>query len=552
MAKNDPWTQPDLFEAERDTSTLRVAHLEEQLGASMNELEILRESLADVELAYEDRGWLRLSMQAQLDLSSNGRHQIRDLCRVMAVVNPLVKRGLSLRKAYVWGQGVNITVRDQSDSGQDVNGVITAFLEDPGTVKALSGSQAHEEMEQRLYTDGEGALALFTNGLTGRVSPRWLPIEQITDIIPDPDDAETDWYYRRDYSERVVTVGGDLVERMRTVYYPALGYEPQAASRPRYINGAEVMWNAPVRMVTANRPTGAARGIPDSFAAIAWARSYKEFLEQWAVLMKALARFAWQTKTRGDRTKQAAAKVAAAPATDPRGGNQAGVGAHIVTDPTTTLEAIPKTGATLDADSGRPLAAMVAAALDVPVTMLLGDPGVTGARAVADTLDQPMELAMNLRRELWSGFLRDVLNYVIDWAVRAPQGPLKGRITRDPGTDRVIVLLPDEDDRTIDIAWPDFDSTPVETLVKAIVEADGTLKMPPLVTLRLLLQALKVRDIDEVLDQVTDDDGNFIPPDNAAGQAAVDRFRRGDTSSMAGDDSEDDTGDEPLPDDSTA
>lgn len=537
----NPWTQPDLFEVERasvETSTLQVAHLEEQLGASMNELEVLRESLADVELAYEDRGWMRLSLEAELELSAAGRQQIRRLCRVMAVVNPLAKRGLSLRKAYVWGQGVAITVRDQSDSGQDVNAVVTSFLEDPGTVKALSGSQAHEEMEQRLYTDGEGALALFTNGVTGRVSPRWIPIEQINDIITDPQDAETHWYYRRDYTERVLTVGGDLVEQLRTVYYPALGYDPQAANRPRYINGAEVMWNAPVRMVSVNRPTGADRGIPDSFAAIAYARSYKEFLEQWATLMKALARFAWQTKTRGDRTKQAAAKIAAAPTTDARGANQAGVGAHVVTDPTTTLEAIPKTGATLDAESGRPLAAMVAAALDVPVTMLLGDPGVTGARAVADTLDQPMELAMNLRRELWSGFLRDVLNYVIDWAVRAPQGPLKGRITRDPGADRVTVLLPDEDDRTIDIAWPDFDSTPVDTLVTAIVEADSTLKMPPIVTLRLLLQALKVRDIDEVLDSVTDDEGNFVPPDEAIGQAAADRFRRGDTGSMAGSDNQ--------------
>jgi hypothetical protein len=523
---SDPWTQPDLFEAERDTSTLRVAHLEEQLGASMNELEILRESLADVELAYEDRGWMRLSMQAQLDLSSNGRNQIRDLCRVMAVVNPLIKRGLSLRKAYIWGQGVDITVRDQSDAGQDINSVVQAFLDDPGNVRTFSGSQAREEMEQGLYTDGELFAALFTNGLTGKVQMRWLPPEQITDIITDPEDEVSVWYFRRDFSERAL-VDGQLVSRPRTVYYPALGYEPQAGSRPRYINGAEVMWNAPVRMVAVNRPTRAVRGIPDSFASIAWARSYKEFLENWSVLMKALSRFAWQTKTRGDRAKQVAAKVAAAPSMDARGGNMAGVGATAVTDPNTTLEAIPKTGATIDAESGKPLAAMAATALDLPVTMMIGDPGITGARAVADTLDQPTELAMNLRRALWTELIKDILNHVIDWAIRAPQGGLTGRIQREPGSDRVSALLPDNDDRTIDISWPDFDSTPVETLVTAIVAADGTMKVPPLVTLRLLLQALKVKDIDEVLDEVTDDEGNYIDPAANAGQAAVDRFRNG-------------------------
>jgi hypothetical protein len=87
--------------------------------------------------------------------------------------------------------------------------------------------------------------------------------------------------------------------------------------------------------------------------------------------------------------------------------------------------------------------------------------------------------------------------------------------------------LPDNDDRTVDIDWPEFDSTPVDILVNAIVAADGTMKMPALVTLRLLLQALKVQDIDEVLDDMTDDEGNFKDPEASAGQAAVDRHRAG-------------------------
>jgi len=537
------WTQPSFDEHLTEVATLRETHLLEQLDASHNQIELMAESLADLQLAFEDRGWTQLSMQAQYELSDAGRHQIRDLCRVMAIMNPLIKRGLSLRKAYVWGQGVDITVRDQSDNGQDINAVVQAFMEDPANVRTFSGSQAHEEMEQAAYTDGELFPALFTDPLTGEVQVRWIPVEQITEIITDPDDAVVHWYYRREYTERVLSAGGDLVERIRTVYHPALGYEPK--QKPARINRAEVLWDAPIRMVSVNRPTGAVRGIPDSFAAIPWARSYKEFLEQWAILMKALARFAWHTKTRGDRAKAVAAKTAAAPTQDLRGGNTTGVGATAVTDPNTTLEAIPKTGATIDADSGRPLAALVASALDVPVTMLLGDPGVTGARAVADTLDQPMELSMNLRRELWAGLIRDILQHVIDWAARAPQGALKAsRITRKG--DRVVVLLPDEDDRTVDISWPEFDSTPVETLVKAIVEADGTGHVPPLVTLRLVLQALKVEDIDEVLASVTDADGNFIPPPGAAGQVAVDRFRNGEDPAAALGGADDSVDDQPA------
>lgn len=517
------WTQPTLDQHLSEVATMRETHLLEQLEASSNELELVRESLADVQLAFEDRGWLQLTLQAQNELSDTGRKQIRDLCRVMAILNPLIKRGLSLRKAYIWGSSVDITVRDQSDKGQDVNAVVQAFLGDKANKSTFSGSQAREEMEQAAYTDGEVAAALFTDPLDGTVQLRWVPIEEITDVITDPEDQVTHWYYRREYTERVVA-GGEVLQNLRRVYYPALGYEPRV--KPSMIGGAEVLWNAPVRMVAVNRPTRAVRGVPDAFAAIAWARSYKEFLEQWAVLMKSLSRFAWKTTTRGDRAKTVAGKIGAAPTTDQvRGGNPAGVGATYVGDPTTSLEAIPKTGATLDADSGRPLAAMTAAALDVPVTMLLGDPGMNGARAVAETLDEPTQLTMSLRRDLWAEFMLDVLNHVIDWAIRAPKGPLKGKISRVG--DRVIAELPENDDRSIDITWPDFDSTPVETLVAAIVAADGTSIMPPLVTLRLLLTALGVDNIDEVLDQATDENGDFIPPDVTAGQVAADAFRKG-------------------------
>lgn len=518
------WTQPTLDEALTETQKLRETHLLEQLEASNSDLEVLRESLADIELALEDRGWERLGLDAGRDLSAEGRRKIRELCRVMAIVNPLIKRGLGLRVAYVWGQGVTITVRDQSEDGQDVNAVVQEFLDDPGNKKTFSGAQAREEMERAAGTDGELFAALFTDPKTGKVQVRWLDAGEVTDVISNPDDKIDHWYYKREYTARLVE-SGRLVTLAQTTYYPALGYEPVGRDKPATIDGHPVMWDTPVRMVAVNRPSGSQRGVPDAFAAIAWARSYKEFLEQWSVLMKALARFAWQKKSRGDRVRQVAAKLAAKPATETNGGNPTGVGATAVNTGDEVLEAIPKTGATIDAQSGKPLAAMAATAMEVPVTMLLGDPGITGARAVADTLDQPTELAMQLRRALWTELQTDILDHVIDASVRAPQGPLTGRISRD-GT-RVLVELPDNDDRTIDITWPEFNSTPVDVLVKATVEADATGKLPPLVTARLLLQALKVDNVDEVLADLSDDDGKFMDPAASAGQAAVDAFRRG-------------------------
>jgi hypothetical protein len=519
----EDWSQPTLQEGASQEVSLREVHYQDQLDARDNTIEILQESMADLELAFEDRGWDRLAVNATREFSPEGLRRARELCRVMTVANPLLKRGLGLRKAYVWGQGVTISVRDQSDEGQDVNAVVQDFLDDPFVQKTFSGTQAHEEMEQAAFTDGDLFCALFTSRLTGKVQPRWLPVDEITDIIHDPDDNIVHWYYRREYVERTI-VGGMTRQAIRTVYYPALGYEPQL--KPPTINGYDVQWDAPVRMVSVNRPSGSSRGVPDSFAAIAWARHYKEFLEQWATLMRALARYAWQTKTRGDRAKAVAAKIGTAPPLTRetiRDGNMAGAGSHVVSDPNTSLEAIPKTGATIDSDSGRPLAAMAATAMEVPVTMLLGDPGVTGARATAATLDQPTQLGFQLRQELWAELIRDILNHVIDWAIRAPKGKLQGTQQRDG--DRILTELPDNDDRTIDISWPEFESLPVDVLVKAIAEASAWL--PPLVVARLVAGALKIDNVDEVLSELTDEAGNFLPPDANAGQAAVDAFRKG-------------------------
>jgi SPP1 gp7 family putative phage head morphogenesis protein len=46
--------------------------------------------------------------------------------------------------------------------------------------------------------------------------------------------------------------------------------------------------------------------------------------------------------------------------------------------------------------------------------------------------------------------------------VIAPAGPLRGKVARDG--DRLVVTLPEGDDRTVEVKWPDFDSTPLKEL----------------------------------------------------------------------------------------
>jgi hypothetical protein len=294
------------------------------------------------------------------------------------------------------------------------------------------------------------------------------------------------------------------------------------------------MWDAPVIHVPVNRLNGWLRGVPDVYAAVSWGRLYREYLGDWAMVMKSLSKFTWKltgdTKT---RTANAATKVRSSATRTTAGGatvpNEA-AGQVAAAGPGTNLEAIPKSGATLDADSGRPLAAMVAAALGVPVTMLLTDPGVTGARATAETLDQPTILETGMRRMLWSSVFDEICQYVIDSAVIAPRGPLQGSLARDEWG-RLKVHLPDDQDRTVEVVWPDITDAPIDIAVAAIVDAAGLGLIPDVEVVKLLLHALGVRDVDEIVEANTDADGNWIARSTTvktnAGQAAVDAARRG-------------------------
>lgn len=492
--------------------------------ANLNHLvELFQEALVDQQLARDDIGWRPLG---GWDGEVVNRRAIREMARkakVMAIADPLIRRAVNLRVAYVWGQGVTIGAAEPGGSGdQDVNAVVQAFLADQAAT--FSSAQACEERERALMTTGNQFLALPTDPVNGRVQVRRIPDYQIQDIITDPEDADTPWFYKREYTATDVIRGaGGLTSThtaTRTVYYPALGHNPNR--KPSTINGHKVAWDTPVLHVRVNRPDGSLWGTTDLWAALPWAEGYKDFLVDWAKLVKALARIAFRATA---KTSAGAAlmrsKIAAA--TEP--------GAVVTLSEGQSLEAVGKSGATIDAESGRPLAAMVASATDVPVTMLMSDPGVTGARATAETLDRPLYLITTMRRELAGTVITRVLDYVVDMAIKAPQGPLRGSARVDPATGQIRYVLAGDQDRGIFVDWPKLDQVDIKTQMEAIQLADAMGKLPPLLIARLALQALDVDNPDSVLAELTDDDGNFVDPnigtDAAVAQAAIRAFNDG-------------------------
>jgi len=514
------------------------------LRAAESTVEYLEENLADLALAADDRGWAPLGDANRNELTRSTLGHYSTLGRTYVVANPLIRRGVNLRIAYVWGGGVTITAKANGkiEGEQDVNAIVQMFLDDRDVRKVLTSAAARERNERATSTDGNLFVALFTAPRFGTVQPRVVPFAEVQQVVKNPEDRTDVWFYRRDVPDG----NGEVT----TTYHPDIDYRPLVRAKRLTVDTAtgkpfgfpkgviekdgDIEWNSPIAHLKVNDLPEWDFGVGDVFAALPWAKAYKEGLEDWAKLIKALSRFAWRL-TGGSKsaTQLAAARIRQRQATDvasPRTAESLGENARPVGQTFTgvggELEAIPKTGATIDSESFRPLAAMVAAGLDVPVTMLLSDPGTTGNRATAETLDQPTENMANGRRDVVADFLRRILDYVIDQAVKAPQGPLRGVVRRDEWG-REVVTLDGDTPRTLVFDWPDLTDTPIDVLVKAIATADDTETLPPLLIVQLLLAALGVRDADEWVDQVTDQDGKFLPPTTSVGDATVDRFRRG-------------------------
>lgn len=494
-----------------------VSRIRESLaptGAS-DMVEVLTESVRDLSLQLEDRGWKRVGTDDEATMSREALVQAAQDGRALAVAHPLVRRGISLRTSYVHGQGgPQVTVEDDDE----VNGIVRSWWESRENQSSLTGPQARARLERSLSTDGNVFIACFTNPATGDVTNRTIPFEQITNIISNPEDRMQVWFYQRSYTRK--TEAFSTTEDTVNVLYPDIAYAP--ALRPHRIQGMEVRWDQPVRHVKVNELDGWSYGIGDTFSIAPYARGYRDFLGDWLKLMKSLSQFAWRGTAEGKRAQKARQALARAQTGVP--GNDGSVGAAYVSAPGESLEAIPKTGATIDADSGRPILAMIAAGLDVPVTMLSTDPGITGARSTAETLDEPMFLAMRARQDVWTAVYVDIAEYRIEQAIRA--GALPGQIVRDAWTQTDHAVLAGGEP-VIHCDWPDLTTATIDQAVKAITDADATGKLPPLTIARLLLTALGVENIDDVLAELTDDDGQWRDPYQTLGQSLVDALSNG-------------------------
>ena len=343
-------------------------------------------NMAQALLSIEDEGWSLLGVQRTVG-DAFTIEQLQLLAEKLTEKtdgNPLLKRGLGLRTSYIFGRGVQI---DNFSSRR-----VESLVMDPQNQSALFSSEAMIINERSNFTAGQFFILADNN--TKKLQR--IPFKEITGWVSDPDNVEIIRYIRRSWSRIDIDGTPNTIQE----WYPVDTYTPTI--RVPRIQNQNVNYNKTLFPFMVNRRSGNPWGVPDAFAAYPWAYAYNEYLKDGSRILKSLSMFAWQLKS---RTKTGATTAAATIATTKSAGSTAVLGADM------ELSALPRVSNSVDLSNGKPLAAMVAAALEVSVVALMSDPGTSGAYGVAQTLDVPTTKAMQARQRLWELYLERVMRF---------------------------------------------------------------------------------------------------------------------------------------------
>lgn len=386
----------------------------------------LRERMWDLELALEDQGWQRQLAQSQMEFSRWGIQQIILLSRLYRIKNPLIQRGILVSSYYVFGRGFEVSSPDEK-----TNEVLDEFFSDPRNICEI-GQKAITEKESTLYTDGNIFWTLFTSPTDGRVVVRTIDAVEISEIITDPDDASVPFFYLRQWvQESFDTTSGQRKYETVEGWYVAIDYEPP--TKLSQIGGKPIMLDASgdyVRVLH-QKDGGLPKwrfGCPRVYAALDWARAYKQRLEDYASITRALARFAWDVKTKGGSPAIAALKGTFATTLVNDGSmieqNPPPVtGSSFISGQNTTVSPVRTAGATPSPEEGRRLAHMVYMVFGLGEHFFADISA--GNMATATTLDRPTELKFLHDQENWKVVLQRIGRFVVERSASAPNGRLR-------------------------------------------------------------------------------------------------------------------------------
>lgn len=479
------------------------SRLQESIQPASKAVVVLKERLAELELALEDRGWRRQIAMSDYEFSRWGIQQIILICRLYRIKNPPIQRGIQVSCFYVFARfdPADAVTSDDPAAAE----VLRAFFTDPRNLPHI-GHSALVEKHAALQTDGNIFWCFHTDISDGQTLIRTIDPLEIDEIICDPDDSSVPWYYHRRWtSQKFDPKTGIRNPTIEEAWYVALDYTPDGVTE---IKGVPLAKDATGQFIPVwHRKDGGLEkwsfGCPRVYPAIDWARAAKDLLTDYAGRMRALSRFAWDLETKGGpgaiaNFKQAFATTLTNDGSMTEHNPSPESNSTWITGPGTKLSPIKTQGAATGPEEGRRLFHMVYMIFGLPETFF-ADASV-GSLATAQSLDRPTELKFENDQEGWGEDLKRIGAHVLERSAKAPNGKL-----REAGKAQSAQA-------TITVNFPPIVEGDVPALVTAAVSAltlngypaigvDEKTGMKTLLSLLAAFSNVEI-DIEEVIEQM--------------------------------------------------
>jgi len=209
--------------------------------------------------------------------------------RFNAQWDPVTQQALDLATNFGFGLDVTISCKDEA-----AQAVLDEFWTAKRNRPVLRERNIHR-LSRNLQRDGELVLVGFVSTLTGDMTVRTLPPEQITALVTDPNDAETVLFYRREWTP----VGS---QTKQVLYYPDWEADDAALASIDLPPGAEradqestvrlggtAFQYAAILMLQVNEFQG--RGWPTFKAGAEWSKLYRQMLHDRAAVVRKRAMY---------------------------------------------------------------------------------------------------------------------------------------------------------------------------------------------------------------------------------------------------------------------
>lgn len=302
--------------------------------------------------------------------------------------NSLLKRGLEVRCSFMFGAGYDIEEGEHKISKR-----IQDLIDDQVNQDVVFSQDAMTVNEHARFCDG--FLGVAFNKLTDRFQR--IPLWQISDYVLNPENDEQVWYYKRSWTSEILTSDGQRKTQENNFWYITDRAVSQGAPVVAQIQGIDVDPKYVFIDDHVNRHSGTTLGVPDAFTAAPWAISYSNYLRNGDKYLASLAQWAWQLSPKTQRGAQnAGSKVK----------TTTGSGNTLISD--MDLKSLGQANA-IDLGTGRPLAAQVAAALGLDLTVLLADVGDTQSAGPIINSADPMVKTMQARQRQTTSFVKRCL-----------------------------------------------------------------------------------------------------------------------------------------------